>query len=145
MSSDESPAFPAILEKRPYFRPTTADQRKLMFAVYEQTDSPRKACEAAHVCLGTFYRWRERFLAGGYAALEELGSHAPHTHPNQLPASILDEVIAAKREHPEWGRQRIADELARGHGWHAVVSASQVRRILVEAGLWTVVARPPKG
>ena len=29
--------------KQPYFRPTTADQRRLVFAVYEQTEGPRQA------------------------------------------------------------------------------------------------------
>ncbi len=131
--------------KRPFFRPTTADQRKLLFEVYERTDSPRKACAAAHVGRATFYHWRPRFLTGGYAALDEPYSHAPHTFPHQLPPVIVAEVVAAKEEHPDWGRRRIADELRKGHGWQAVVSASEVRRILVKAGLWSVVARDPKG
>ena len=131
--------------KRPYFRPTTADQRKVLFAVYEQTDSPRKACAAAHVGIATFYHWRPRFLVGGYGALEEPRSHAPHTFPNQLSPAVVTEVVTAKREHPAWGRRRIADELRKSHGWQAVVSASAVRRILLEAGLWPVVARDPKG
>jgi transposase len=130
--------------KQPYFRPTTSDQRRLMFAVYEKTDSPRQACAAAYVCLGTFYRWRPRFLAGGYAALDETGSHRPHSSPNQLPRPYVEEVIAAKREHSTWGKRRIADELAKGHGWKAVVSASQVRRVLIGAGLWPQRARPAK-
>jgi transposase len=130
--------------KRPYYRPTTADQRKLLFQVYEQTDSPRKACAAAHVGIGTLYYWRKRFEAGGYAALEEVKSHAPHSFPNQLSASVVEAVIEAKREHPEWGRRRIADELRKAQGWQPVVSASEVQRILMEAGLWSKVARYPK-
>ena len=135
----------SIESKRPYYRPTTADQRKLLFRVYEQTDSPRKACAAAHVGMATLYYWRPRFLVGGYAALEEPRSHTPHTFANQLPAPTLEAVVAAKREHPDWGKQRIADELAKGHGWQPLVSASEVRRILIEAGLWSQVARVPKG
>lgn len=130
--------------KRPYYRPTTADQRKLLFRVYEQTGKVRQACTAAHVGIGTFYYWRKRFLAGGYPALEEVGSHTPHSFPHKLPEWVLAEVIAAKREHPQWGKRRIADELRKGHGWQAVVSASEVRRILIEAGLWSKVARRPK-
>ena len=142
MGDDEISESPT--SKRPYFRPTTADQRRVLFTVYEQTASPRQACAAAHVCLGTLYRWRPRFLAGGYAALAEPGSHRPHSSPNRLSSRFVEEVIAAKRDHPEWGKRRIADELAKGHGWQAVVSASQVRRILLAADLWPQRSRPTK-
>ena len=146
MRSDAAPTrdeeMPA---KRPFFRPTTADQRKVLFQVYEQTGSPRTACAAAHVGIATFYHWRPRFLAGGDAALDEPRSHAPHTFPHHLPAPIVAEVERAKQEHPEWGRRRIAAEVRKSHDWQAVVSASEVRRILLRAGLWSVVARDPKG
>lgn len=132
-------------QKRPYYRPTTVDQRKLLFRVYEQTDSPQKAAAAAHVGIGTLYYWRKRFEVGGYAALEETRSHRPRSFPRQLSAAVREEVVAAKREHQDWGRQRIADELRKAHGWQAVVSPSEVRRTLIEAGLWTQVARLPKG
>ena len=141
----DSPAPSATSGKRPYYRPTTVDQRKLLFRTYEQTNSPRKASQVAHVGIGTFYKWRKRFEQGGYPALEAVRSHAAHHHPNQLPESVIEEVIQARREHPEWGRHRIADELAKAHDWQQVVSASEVRRILVKAGLWSEVAQPPKG
>jgi len=132
-------------KKRPYYRPTTAGQRKLLFAVYEQTGSVGAATAAAHVGKSTFYYWRPRFQAGGYAALEEIGSHRPHSNPHQLSSQTVEEVKAAKVAHPDWGRQRIADELRKAHGWQTLVSASEVRRTLIEAGLWAKVARRPKG
>ena len=92
----------------------------------------------------TFYYWRPRFDEGGYGALEEVRSHAPHTFPNQLPASTREEVFVAKREHPEWGRRRIADELRKAHNWQPVISASEVRRTLIDAGLWPQVSKPSK-
>ena len=131
--------------KRAYYRPTTADQRKLLFRVYEESGSVRAASAAAHVGIGTFYYWRKRFEVGGYAGLEVVGSHRPHRYPHQLGPEIVAEVKVAKVEHPEWGRQRIADELKKAHGWQAVVSASEVRRVLIEAGLWAKVAEGPKG
>jgi transposase len=139
------PSADATPRKRPFFRPTTADQRKLLFEVYEQTASPRQACAAAHVGMATLYHWRPRFLAGGYAALVEPYSHAPHTFPHQVPAGIVAEVVTAKQEHPDWGRRRIADEVRQDHGWQAVVSASEVRRLLVKAGVWSAVTGDPKG
>lgn len=142
-SPELSPDSPTT-SKRPYYRPTTAAQRKFLFHVYEQTGIIREACRTAHVGYATFYYWRPRFEQGGYAALEEMRSHAPHTFPNQLPASIREEVMAAKREHPEWGRQRIADELRKAHGWQPVISASEVRRTLIDAGIWPQVSKPSK-
>ena len=139
------PSADAAPRKRPFFRPTTADQRKLLFEVDEQTDSPRQACAAAHGGMATLDHWRPRFLAGGYAALGEPYRHAPQTFPDQVPAVIVGEVVTAKQEHPDWGRRRIADAGRKGHGWQAVVSASAVRRILVKAGVWSAVARDPKG
>jgi hypothetical protein len=56
----------------------------------------------------------------------------------------VEAVLAAKQEHPEWGKQRIADELAKAHGWQPLVSPSEVRRMLIEAGLWSQVARDPR-
>ena len=138
---DEDSTSP-IGDKRPYYRPTTADQRKVLFRVYQQTDSPRQAAAVAHVGIGTLYYWRKRFEEGGYPALEQPRSHRPHGFARQLPEWVLKEVVAAKREHPEWGRQRIADELAKAHDWQPVVSPSEVRRMLIEAGLWTQLARP---
>jgi transposase len=122
--------------KRPYDRPTTADQRKRLFAVHEETNSVRRAAVAAHVGVGTYYYWRKRFEEGGYPALAQPGSHRPHTFARQLPASVGQEVLAAKREHPAWGKQRIADELTRANQWVPLASRGTVRRILVDAGLW---------
>lgn len=130
--------------KRPYYRHTTADQRRLLFKVYEQTGDAWKACRTAHVGLATLYYWRPRFEEGGYAALEVVRSHAPHTFPKQLPASIWEEAITAKREHPELGRRRIAHELRKAHDWQRVIGPSEVRRTMIEAGFWPQVSKPAK-
>ncbi len=131
--------------KRPYYRPTTSDQQRRLFEVYQETERPRQAAAAAHVGVSTLYYWRERFEEGGYSALEQPRSHRPHTFARQLPESVRQEVIAAKREHPEWGRRRLAGELRKAHGWQPVVSPSEVRRMLIEVGLWSGVAQAPKG
>ena len=41
-----------------------------------------------------------------------------------------------RREHPEWGKRRITDELAQGNNWVPLVSPNTVKRILKDAGLW---------
>ena len=122
--------------KRPYFRPTTPDQRRLLFETYERTGDIDAACGAAHMARRTFYVWLPRFRAGGYAALVQTGSKAPHTtRIPPTPAGTVAEVIAYKQGQPEAGYRSIANGLKQAHHWQAVISATQVRRILLRAGL----------
>ncbi len=125
----------AMNTKRTYFPVTTAQQRRLLFEVWEETGSYAAACRRAHVSRSTFYNWKPLFEAGGYAALEETASHAPH-QPKRVPAEIEAQVVEIRRAYPAWGKRRIADEMAKGNNWVPVVSPNTVKRILVDAGLW---------
>jgi len=124
-----------MTKKRTYFPATTAQQRRLLFAVWEATGEREEACRRAHVSQSTFYHWKPRFEAGGYAVLEETISHAPH-HPNLASAAVEAQVVEMRRDHPERGKRRIADELAKGNNWVPLVSPNTVKRILQDAGLW---------
>jgi transposase len=131
-------------KKHIYFRPTTAQQRRLLFETWETTGDVKTACRQAHVCPATFYYWKPRFEAGGYAALEKAASHAPNA-PHKTSAEIEQQVIALRQEHPSWGKERIADELAKANNWERVISPNTVRRILIAAGHWSQPpTTPPK-
>lgn len=122
--------------KRTYFRPTTPQQRRLLFETYERTGSVAEACRVAHMARRTFYYRLPRFREGGYAALEQERSRAPHkTRIPPTPEETVQEVIAYRQAHPKAGYRRIANELKKAHGWQAVISPTQVRRILLKAGL----------
>ncbi len=123
-------------KKRTYFPVTTAQQRQLLFETWEATGSVKEACRRAHVSQRMFYNWKPRFETGGYAALEKTGSHAPKK-PRRIADEVATEVEVMKRAHPEWGKQRIADEMAKANNWVPMVSVNTVRRILQDAGLWT--------
>lgn len=125
-----------MAKKRTYFPPTTAQQRRLLFETWETTGSVAQACAKAHVCERTFYHWKPRFEAGGYAALETPRSHA-RKHPPTVGAQIEEKVMAKRRAHPGWGKRRIADELAKANGWKPLVCPNTVRRILQDGGLWS--------
>lgn len=58
------------------------------------------------------YLWREKYLAGGMAALQERSSR-PHTTPTRLAAETEAFICQLRREHPRWGARRIAYELGR--------------------------------
>lgn len=122
-------------QKRSYFRFTTPQQRRLLFEIWEETGNVTKACSQAHVGRATFYYWKPRFAANGYAGLEEFESRVAHKL-NRKEASIEQSVIAMRRQHPDWGKFRIADEMAKENNWVAVVSPNTVRRILRAADLW---------
>jgi transposase len=116
------------------FPPTTLQQRQLLFRTWEETGSVKSALQKARVSKQTFYYWLPRFKEDGYAGLENRSS-APK-QPYRTPDAIEQQVIALKREHPEWGKRRIADELTKGNSWVPVVSPNTVKRILLDAGLW---------
>jgi hypothetical protein len=133
-----------MADKRTYFPFTTAAQRRLLFATWEATGDVTAACRRAHVGRRTFYYWKPRFLAGGYAALEQFASRAP-VHPPRVAPALEERVCAVHAQHPEWGKQRLADELAKANGWVPLVSPNTVKRILRSAGLWSPLAAPAKG
>jgi transposase len=124
------------------FPPTTKQQRELLFKIWQETGSIKTACEKAHVSRQTFYYWLPRFEAEGYAGLENRSS-APHD-PWQTPKEVEERVVKMKEENSEWGKRRIADELAKENSWVPLVSPNTVRRILRDAGLWGEPTEPAK-
>ena len=131
------------MSKRIHFPLTTASQRRFLFETWEATGDVTEACHKAHVGRRTFYAWKPRFVAGGYAALEHFASRAPkHTRLTSL--ALEQAVLALRQQHPTWGKRRIADELAKTNGWVPCISPNTVKRILRDAGHWNITQRPAK-
>ncbi|HEY8741920.1 MAG TPA: helix-turn-helix domain-containing protein [Chloroflexota bacterium] len=126
-----------------HFPLTTAQQRRLLFETWEATGSVAGACRTAHVGERTFYYWKARFREGGYGALEHFASSVPH-QTRRTAAAVEHQVIGLHQQQPAWGKQRLADELAKGNGWVPLVSPNTVKRILRDAGLWETPAAPAK-
>lgn len=132
------------MTKRIHFPLTTAQQRRLLFETWQATGDVALACRTAHVGRSTFYVWKPRFLAGGYAALSQFASRAPkRTRTVAFP--IVEQVLTLRHHHPTWGKQRLADELAKANGWVPLVSPNTVKRILQDAGQWTTPSAGQKG
>jgi transposase InsO family protein/transposase len=121
---------------RIHYPRTTVSQRKLLFETWEETKDVAQACRTARVSERTFYYWKPRFETGGYEVLRQFASHAPQ-EPNRMSDEIEQEVIGLRRQNAGWGKQRIADELAKKNNWIPVISPNTVKRILQEAGLWS--------
>ena len=124
-----------MTQKRPYFRPTSAPQRRLLFETWQATGSIPHACERARVSIRTFYYWLPRFQDGGYAALDEARSHAPK-NPRTIPPSVAKMIIELKQSRPTWGKLRIANEVVNSCDQISSLSPNTVRRVLEDAGLW---------
>lgn len=130
-------------KQRIYYPKTTYSQRRVLFQVWEETQSVAEACRQARTSRSTFYYWQARFEQGGYAALKELEKPGPEKGI-QVAEEIQEKVVALKKSHPEWGKRRIADELAKANSWVPVISPNAVRRVLVENGLWPEVEQAGK-
>ena len=87
----------------------------------------------------TLYLWKKRFSQHGPAGLAE--------HPrgaatgSKLPEVTKRTVVMLKELHPDWGCQRLSDELMRGPALAA--SPAAVARVLHEAG-YQAEARPTR-
>lgn len=121
--------------KRTYFGFSTFQQRKLLFETWEATGSIQQACQTARLSRRTFYYWKPRFDENGYAGLEEFASRVAHKL-NYKSAEIAQRVTDMRREHPDWGKARIAQEMAKANNWVPLLSPNTVKRILRDAGLW---------
>jgi hypothetical protein len=131
------------MTKRIHFPLTTAQQRRLLFETWQACGNVTLACRTAHVGRRTFYYWKPRFEQGGYAALEHFAPMAPK-QPHRTDPTIEQQVVALRQDHPDWGKQRIADELAKANNWVPVVSPNTVKRILRSASLWSAPMAPEK-
>ena len=128
---------------RVHFRPTTATQRRLLFDTWQATGNVTLACRTAHLGRRTFYYGKPRVERDGYAGLDHGTSSAPK-QPARIDPAIAQQVIVLRQANPTWGKQRIAHELAKAHGWYAVVSANTVKRILRDAQLWAATPTAKK-
>jgi transposase len=132
-----------MAQKRIHFPLTTPQQRRLLFETWQATGDVDLACRTPHIGRATFYYWKPRFIAGGYPALKAFASRAPQ-RTRRLNPTIEQQVIALRREHPDWGKDHIADELAKAHDWVPIISPNTVRRIVRDAGLWEPAAAAAK-
>ena len=116
---------------RPYFRPTTVSQRELLFRAAEETGNVSQAARQAHVGRGTYYYWRDRYLADGQAGLAQERSRAPKwTRIAPVGDDVQAEVLAYYRDHPnERGYRTIAHRLRQQPG-QAVIGQNKVGEII---------------
>ena len=123
------------MKSRVYYRPTTFSQRKYLFELVEELDNIAEASRRAKVSKGTYYTWKERYEQSGIEGLRHPKSHAIK-NPKYIKPEIEQRIVELKREHPNWGKKRIAQEIWKEHNWEKAVAIQTVKNVLVRHNLW---------
>ena len=118
-----------------YYPQTTFQQRIYLFELVERLGNVSEACRRARVSRSTYYRWKPRYEKEGVDGLREPMSHAVH-NPHTIDHDIERRIIELRREHPDWGKKRIAQWIWKEHGWERVVAIETVRNVLKRHRLW---------
>jgi len=94
----------------------------------------RQLCAEFGINHKTGYKWRERFRAGGPAALAD-ASHAPKRPAHQLAFEVQEAILTLRRQHPTWGARKLRAWLQQRHPTTAWPAASTITLVCTRAGL----------
>ena len=114
----------AILRRQPSRPKLTRADRVLLAALSRSL--PRAAWAGFAFKPETLLRWHRQLIARRWTY-----SHRPSGRP-PLECSLRELILRLARENPQWGYKRIVGELK---GLGIPVSATSVRKVLLEAGL----------
>jgi transposase len=90
-----------------------------------------RLCVEFGISRPTGYCWLARYREGGVAAIEER-SRRPHESPTKTGAELETQVVALRKQYPDWGARKLAVLLARqGIG----LPSSTIHRVLLRHGL----------
>lgn len=103
-------------------------QRKLsMLELAQELRNVSEACRIMGYSRSQFYEIKRAFQTGGLDALLDKAP-IPGSTPHKIPEELEREIIDISIEHPAWGQQRIADEMALRE---KVIAASTVRNVWI--------------
>jgi transposase InsO family protein len=88
-----------------------AHKRLTLLQLAEKLGNVSKACRMHKVSRSQFYEYKRSFQEHGLEGLVDKPP-IPLTHPNQLPKKTKARIIELSLEHPAFGQQRIADQMA---------------------------------
>ncbi len=75
-------------------------------------ESRRELCRRYGISPTTGYKWASRFDPTDPSTLRDR-SRAPRNSPHATPADVEEQILAARRQHPRWGPQKLRDWLER--------------------------------
>ncbi len=92
-----------------------ARQRLAWMDAYRECGNAAQVCRHFSIPLRTFWRWKRRYDPWDLASLESK-KRGPARSPHRTSNAIERKVLALRREHPHWGRAKLAVLLARELG-----------------------------
>lgn len=110
-----------------------AHKRLTLLQLAEKLGNISKACRMHKVSRSQFYEYKRSFQEFGLEGLVDKPP-IPASHPSQLPEETQARIIELSLEHPAFGQQRIADQLAL-EGLN--VCATMVRNVWLKENLET--------
>lgn len=120
------------------WKETHVEEERMRFVAAcldEESDwTMSELCEAFGVSRKTGYKWLERHALFGLEGLRDQ-SRAPKTHPNALPAAVVEQLLKLKRRHRFWGPRKIMAWLKREEPAISWPTASTAGEILKRHGL----------
>lgn len=105
----------------------SARQRLSWMDMYRECGNAAQVSRHFGIPLRTFWRWRKRYDPWDLTSLESR-SRKPRHSPRKIPGDIEMKVLALKKEHPRWGKEKLALLLLNQQGIQ--ISSSTVYRIL---------------
>lgn len=96
-----------------------------------QASNFRALCHEYGISPKTGYKWKERFINGGLAGMNEV-SRRPSRSPGGLSEAVVCEIIRIKRQHLAWGPRKVRAIYSRTHA--DTPSESSFKRVLERAG-----------
>lgn len=114
-----------------------AHKRLTLLQLAERLGNISKACRMHKVSRSQFYEYKRSFQEHGLDGLVDKPP-IPGSHPSQLPKKTTSRIIALSLEHPAFGQQRIADQLALEG---LSVCPTSVRNVWLKEGLETKYKR----
>src|ERR687884_1817691 len=114
----------AILRRQSVRPRLTRADRALLAALSRSL--PRAAWASFSVKPNTLFRWHRQLVARRWTYSQRKAGRPP------LERSLRELILRLARENPQWGYKRIVGELK---GLGISVSATSVRKVLIEAGL----------
>ncbi len=129
----------------PWTTATPMSQRHEFVRLAHQGHHPiTELCLAFGISEKTGHKWLARFAAEGVPGLADR-SHAPHTPPHRLAASLSAAILALRTTHPTWGPRKLRARLVATRPDLSWPATSTIGALLCREGLVRPHRRPGGG